>query len=167
MRFAAAALGLGAVVTATAAALVWALTGAPPPTSVARGATVAGPGWEFSDAAVASTDRGPAGEPPEGTRWVVLEFTIAARAPLAPDRLGCTVVFRSGQLVWRPDNAALPVAGGSTCYGLVPGPNRLAYSVTVPSGLADQVVAEVTVSPDGEDPSLRWFGGESVLLVSG
>lgn len=166
MRFAIAAIGAGALVTATAATLVWAITGAPPASTVAPGATVAGEGWEFSGAALTTTDTGAERTAPEGTSYVVVRFVLAAHDPISPEQLGCSVEFRAGQLSWRPDNIALPLENWSGCYGLQPGPNQLAYSVTVPSGVAGEVVAEVTVAPRGESGALRWFRGESVLRVS-
>lgn len=163
---AAAGIGAGALVTGLAATLVWAIAGEPPATTIAPGATVTGAEWELTAPALTTTDAGPDGAAPEGTSYVVLRFVLEPREPTAPDQLGCSVEFRAGGLTWRPDNTAVPAEDWSGCYGLEAGPNRLAYSVTVPSGVADQVVAEVTVSPRGESGALRWFGGETLLRVS-
>lgn len=166
MRSAVARIAIGALVTAVAATLVWAIAGDPPAATIAPGDGVTGQGWELSAAELTTTDSGPDGAAPEGTSYVVLSFVLTAREPIAPDQLGCSVEFRAGRLSWRPDNTALPLESWSGCYGLQPGPNRLAYSVTVPSVLAADVVAEVTVVPGGESGELRWFGGESVLRIA-
>lgn len=166
MRSGPAAIGTGALVTALAAILVWALTGAPPAAIVAPGGAVAGAGWELSGAVLTTSETGAEREAPQGASHVVVRFVLAAHDPISPGQLGCSVEFRAGRLSWRPDNAALPLDGGSSCAGLQPGPNQLAYSVTVPSGVAGDVVAEVTVAPRGEPGELRWFRGEAVLRVS-
>lgn len=165
MRFAAAGIATGALVTALAATLVWAIAGDPPAATLAPGDRVTGQGWELFAATLATTGTGPDGAAPEGTSYVVLSFVLEPQEPIAAGELGCSVEFRAGAMAWRPDNTAVASDNWSGCYGLTPGPNRLAYSVTVPSGVADAVVAEVTVSPRGESGALRWFGGESLLRI--
>ena len=157
-------LGLATLLTVAAAALVWLLTAPPPAVPVAAGETFAGAGWSISAARLTTAEPAPDDAAPDGSRFVVLEFTLLAKEQV--DGLTCAVDFRAGRLAWSPDNAAFDLGEAGLCSGLEAGANRLAYSVTVPAALAGEVVAEVTVSAAAEG-ELRWFGGETLLVVTG